>query len=245
MPASSLRLEDGDVRSWHAHIDVLADPARQARALTWLDAGERVRHDRYHHDLDRRMFLLGRVMARSLVGRALGIGPTDWQWREGLHGRPEIAAPETAVRFNIAHSAGLVVCALATHRDVGIDVEHLARRPLQPAIVRRYCSEAEIADVLAQPHDRWQNRFLTYWTLKEAYLKARGLGIAVPLADVSFTIEADGARVSFLRALAGTDTRWVFHITRPTARHVMAVAVSAAGGSRPTVTVEPFPLALC
>lgn len=244
MSASPLRLEDGDVRSWHAHIDVLADGARAARALTWLDPGERARHDRYHHDDDRRMFLLGRVMARALVGHALGLGPTDWRWREGPHGRPEIAAPETRVRFNLAHSAGLVVCALAAHRDVGIDVEDLARRPLQSTIVRRYCSDAEVADVEARPREQQQDRFLTYWTLKEAYLKARGLGIAVPLADVSFTIDAGGARVGFLRTLEGTDTRWAFHVTQPTARHVMAIAVSTAGGARPIFAVEPFPVPL-
>ncbi len=133
------------------------------------------------------MFGLGREMARSLVGVALGVPPESWIWREGPHGRPEIAAPDADLHFNLSHSAGVVVCALARGRTIGVDVEDLSRRAPDPAIVTRYCSPAEAEDVCAQG-DRWRDRFLTYWTLKEAYLKARGLGIAVHLSDISFTL---------------------------------------------------------
>jgi 4'-phosphopantetheinyl transferase len=240
MPPLPPRLVPGTVKVWHASIADFTNRARIERALAWLEPEERDRHARFRGDDDRRMFLLGRLMARVLVGQHAGVAPDAWQWREGPHGRPEVAAPATPVRFNLAHSAGLVVCALATGRDVGVDVEDLARRPIEPALVRRYCCAAEIADIEARPADARHDRFLVYWTLKEAYLKARGLGISVPLAEICFTVDDDRAQVAFVHSLAGTDTRWAFHLTRPTGRHLVAVATPVVDGAQPRVEVAPF-----
>ncbi len=228
---------------WYAETSMLfPDAAARARAEASLAPADRARHDGYRSEADRTMFLAGRVMARALVGSALGVAPNAWRWREGPHGRPEVDAPETSIRFNLAHSAGLVACAIANGRDVGVDVEYLRRRPVDPQVVRRYCSPDEVRDVEAhQP--AWHDRFLLYWTLKEAYLKARGLGIAVPLSDISFRFDAGVPRVTFLRTLAGTDERWHFHRAQPTPQHLMAVA-APIDGAPPTVTVTPLRTAL-
>ncbi len=226
---------------YYAGTDVLTEqPALATHALALLDPTERTRHDRFRHDVDRHMFLLGRAMARLLVGGALGCAPGAWTWQEGPHGRPEISHPATALRFNLAHSGGLVVCALAFGRDVGVDVEHLDRRASEPGIVSRYCAPAEVEDIRAQGA-LWHGRFLVYWTLKEAYLKARGLGIAVPLAEIAFSLDGKaGARVAFLGSLAGTDERWSFALARPTPGHLVAVATATADGRAPLVTFHPF-----
>jgi 4'-phosphopantetheinyl transferase len=230
------------VQAWHVHIDeVAADTRLVQTCLTRLSPYESDRYARYRLDSDRLMFLVGRAMARVLVARGLGIAPMDWEWREGSHGRPEIGAPRTDLQFNLAHSAGLVVCALASGRNVGVDVEDYQRRPVDRGLVQRYCSPAEVRDIEASG-DEWHDRFLHYWTLKEAYLKARGLGISVPLSDVSFTLDRTGARVEFLDSLSGTDDRWHFQLCQPTERHLMAIAASTSDEVRPTVSVEPLPL---
>lgn len=212
------------IEVWHDTIDRWREGGARARAEAWLTAAERERYARFLHDDDRLMFLVGRVMARALVGQALGCAPTAWRWREGPHGRPEIDEPGVSCRFNVAHSAGLVVCAVADGHDVGVDVEDLARRPVSANFARRYLSPAEVHDVESQPLPAQQARLLTYWTLKEAYLKARGLGVSVPLSDIEFTLTADGARIGFLDSLAGTSTDWHFHLEQPTSRHLLAVA---------------------
>jgi 4'-phosphopantetheinyl transferase len=175
-----------------------------------------------------------------LVGEALGCDPQAWPWREGARGRPEVDVEDTAIRFNLAHSAGLVVCALARKRDVGVDVEDLARHAPHPDMVRRYCSPEEARDVGAQG-DAWQERFLTYWTLKEAYLKARGLGIAVQLSEMTFTVRGDQAAIAFAGRLAGADDRWTFRLSRPTSRHIVAVAAATSDGVVPEIHVRPLP----
>jgi 4'-phosphopantetheinyl transferase len=240
MPESPSCADRDEVRAWHAHIDhALGDPAAVAHARQSLTDVEQARFERYHGDADRRMFLLGRVMSRGLVGRALNVGAGGWEWREGPHGRPEIAQPTTPVRFNLAHSAGLVVCAIASGRDVGVDVEDLQRPAIDPAMVNRYCAPAEAADIEAQG-DRWRDRFLVYWTLKEAYLKARGLGISVPLRDICFVLQPPPVRVTFLGSLAGTPSAWTFHLSQPTDRHLVAIAASAEDGVEPRVLISSY-----
>ena len=86
----------------------------------------------------------------------------------------------------------------------------------------------------------WRDRFLTYWTLKEAYLKARGLGISVPLREISFVLQPDGAQITFLGSLAGTPTDWTFQLERPTGRHLVAIAVASAAGVSPSIAIEPY-----
>jgi 4'-phosphopantetheinyl transferase len=216
-----------------------ADAVRIAQSVSWMTHEERARYGRFRHDGDRLMFALGRLMARTLVGRALGVDPESWSWREGPHGRPEVNRPGTDLHFNLSHSAGLVMCAIARGRAVGADVEDLTRRAPDWALVERYCSPAE-ADEIRAHGDRWRDRFLAYWTLKEAYLKARGLGISVALADISFTAGADDPRIGFAGSLAGTDDRWAFHLWQPGARHLAAVAADTADGVQPAFTVRTF-----
>src|SRR5262245_50078325 len=117
-----------DVRVWHADVaDAWREGDRVARAMSWLAPHERERYARYRFSIDRDMFLLGRVMARLLVGRALGVEPLAWTWRDGPRGRPEIADPPARAHFNLAHSTGVVVCAVAADRPVGVDVEDRGR----------------------------------------------------------------------------------------------------------------------
>lgn len=232
------------VRASYANVgDVLADARAIDRALEWLSTSERARYARYRHDVDRQMFLLGRLMARTLVGRALGVDPTAWVWREGARGRPEIGATSSSIGFNLAHSAGLVVCAVSERGPVGVDVEHRHRRPIDARLIRRYCAPAEVADIESREPARQQDSFLRYWTLKEAYLKARGLGIAVHLADISFSLRPEIC-VAFRDSLAGTDTGWAFHLADLDGSHFVAVAAPVAGAPSPTFSVEPFDAAL-
>jgi 4'-phosphopantetheinyl transferase len=229
--------------AWHAHIERAWPSAEShARGLAWLTPRERERYGRFRHDADREMFLLGRAMARTLVGRALGRPPDDWPWREGPRGRPEIDLPDAALSFNVAHSGGTVVCAVAREAEVGIDIEDRTRARLDRDLVARYCSPAEAADVASQPNDAWRDRFLKYWTLKEAYLKARGLGIAVHLSDLSFNLADPGhVTVEFLHSLAGADPAWAFDLRDLGTDHFVALAASTPKGVRPVFSLEPLP----
>lgn len=234
-------VESGVVHVWHARTDDLCrlDVEQRACALARLDASERARYDRYRRDLDRHMFLLGRVMARAVVADALQVPPDAWRWREGDRGRPEIDAAACAVSFNLAHSDGSVVCALSRTGPVGVDIENRTRTPLERALVVRCCHVDEAADVDARGDD-WRDRFLQYWTLKESYLKAVGLGISVHLPDVRFRL-GPPVQPAFVGSLSGADAGWTFDLTTIDPAHFVAVAVSPADGGRPHFSYQPFP----
>lgn len=234
MTAAASCPDPGEVHVWCARTDgIWRSEAQHARALAWLQPAERQRHDRYRRDADREMFLLGRVMARTLVGHALGLPAAEWPWRDGLRGRPEIDLADCQVSFNLAHSGGLVACALANGRAVGVDVEDRERPPVDRALVSRCCAPEEQADVFGHGEPGWQDRFLAYWTLKEAYLKARGLGISVELTDVRFSIAGDDIRLTLGPSLTGADTDWAFALTNVDDRHYVAAATPTAGSPAP------------
>lgn len=233
-------LTSDEVRVWHAGIDVL--PEERAPTIeAWLTPGERDRYARYRSDADRSMFLLGRILARTLVARTTGLAPDAWRWHEGPRGRPEMADVPSPVRFNIAHSGGMVVCAVAATREVGVDVEDRHRHAAAPALIERCCSTAEIAHLNELRAPDRQARFFDYWTLKEAYLKARGLGVSVRLADISFHVSPPAPSVTFSGSLATWSAAWEFRLMDLTDRHVMAVAVEAAPAPSRFV-IRPMPL---
>lgn len=242
MAAASSGADTRDVRVWHAHVDVLRRaPGAEERARTWLTPAEQARYGRYRRDLDRDMFLLGRVMARAIVGDALGVVPTAWPWREGAHGRPEIDLTDCRMAFNIAHSGGLVACAFTWSGEVGVDIEDRNRASIDHDLVGRCCSTSEAADVNARG-EGWRDRFLMYWTLKESYLKARGLGISVHLADLSFSLHSDEVQLERRGAL-DADDQWAFELITLHADHYLAVAAPVSADVRPRFRFEPFPLA--
>ena len=229
------------VSVWHARTaDAFTSDDRRQRARAWLTPADDARHGRYRHQADRDMFLLGRVMARALVGQALGVDPGSWRWHEGPRGRPEADAD---VSFNIAHSAGMVVCAVSRNGHVGVDVEHRHRPPVDARMIRRYCAPREAEDIERRGPGEWPDQFLKYWTLKEAYLKARGLGIAVHLADLCFTIAPDAIRLDRLNAL-NDDADWAVALDAPGGSHFVAAAAPVVSGVRPSFRMAPFPPAL-
>src|SRR6478609_3048649 len=101
------------------------DAATWTRLRSWLQPEETARAENYKDMEARAAFLIGRGMARTMLAEVTGVAPGDWRFTEGPHGRPEIASPGTPYRFNLAHSHGVIACAVAKNRDIGVDVEFL------------------------------------------------------------------------------------------------------------------------
>ena len=239
MPLAPSRLPPGEVHvsCFDAEAGGLDAPT-WSRLLGWLQPDERARFDRYRDLEARASFLIGRGIARRVLADATGVPPAEWRFVEGARGRPEIAVPETDLRFNLAHSGGLVACVIGVRRDVGVDVEHLDRPALSHDVAARSCAPDELADINSEPEHARQRRFLAYWTLKEAYLKARGLGISVPMAEVAFSLDAAEPRLDLRGSMADAGARWIFRMAQPTSRHLVAVAADCRDSTTPVVTFQ-------
>jgi 4'-phosphopantetheinyl transferase len=217
------------------------------RAAAWLDDEERARMERYRDAADRSRYLFAHALVRATLSRyAPETAPPAWRFRLGAHGRPEIAAGAGTppLRFNLSHTEGLVACAVALGRDVGVDVEHTATPRFDVdaclEIAASNFAPSEIAALAALPREARRERFFAIWTLKEAYIKARGLGLALPLARFAFDLPPSAAseiRVRFAPEIGDDAAGW--HLARmgPTPAHALALAARRARGERLEVRV--------
>jgi len=212
------------VELWWASIGDRAPPAADLIAL--LDDGERQRADRFRVAGARRRFLGGRVMLRCLLGRSLGVSPRTLTLIAGPRGKPTVAAGDAAVHFNLSHSAEIAVVAMAPS-EVGVDVEALRPVPRAERLAARFFAESERRRLLELPTDRRDRSFLRIWTCKEAYLKAIGTGIGVPLSRV----EVDPERPALIAAPGDPDaaTRWTLLRAELPVPAICAVAIRGGG----------------
>lgn len=206
-----------------------------------LSESERARAARFHHLSDRWEFVLGRVMARHLLSNRCGTAPADFRFIENDHGRPEIAYPslDRPLRFNLSHSGGLVACVIGEGGQIGVDVERLDRPPVDPRVIRRYCSDDEQTALASMPDTLRHERFLELWTLKEAYVKARGTGLTLPLRKVSFAVGVEGPGDVSFNGL-DEEARWMFAHTRLEPKHLLAVAAERDPDAEASLRLRPF-----
>lgn len=239
------------------HVDLWLLPAEDRRLLEALPRLERAllphelpRHRRIVVERARREYALTRVLVRRVLSRYAAVAVDRWRFGDNEHGRPHIEGPREArpLDFNLSHTAGLIACLVGRERILGVDVEAADRVRRVLDIAERFFSPSEAAALRALPVEDQLDRFLTYWTLKEAYIKARGKGLAIPLDHFSFHLDAGGAvRISFEPALEDDPHRWSFTRMRPSERHQLAVALwlDHAGELPPTIrTRDALPLML-
>ena len=223
------------------HIDLVdaGDPeawAQREAYLALMSADERERMARLVFDRDRRSFLLTRALVRTMLSRYAAVPPAGWTFIANVHGRPEILDRPRGVpdlRFNLSHTDGLIACAVTIGREVGVDVEHIQRR-LTHDVAGRFFAPREVRDLKALPESEQPRAFFDYWTLKEAYIKARGFGLALPLADFAFTLAPPSPpRIAFEPSLDDDPETWQFAQDWPTPHHRLALAVRREGADLP------------
>jgi 4'-phosphopantetheinyl transferase len=164
-----------------------------------LSSEERMRAARFRSAQHAERFVVAHARLRQVLAVELGQAPGSIEFAVGPHGKPELAgASKPGLYFNLSHSAGLGLVGWSWQRDIGVDVEVWRPTRDQAALVRRYFSPAEIAAWGSLPRGRRQEAFFNLWTRKEAYVKALGRGLALPLDsfDVNFQ---NGAGAGLLR----------------------------------------------
>ncbi|MCM2416779.1 4'-phosphopantetheinyl transferase superfamily protein [Streptomyces sp. RKAG293] len=206
-----------------------AEPAPRGTVAgrEWLSRDERNRLDALLLESDRALFVTARVLLRTALSRCVpGVGPAEWAFRTGSHGRPEVLSPRTAprLRFNISHTRGLAACLVCPEIDCGLDVECLDRSFDPVRLARSMLSAAEADDVAAAPGGYvTTERFIRYWTLKEAYSKGRGLGLSLPTGSYSFRLGPPGP--ARLHASDDDGADWQFGQWLHGPGHMVAVAM--------------------
>jgi 4'-phosphopantetheinyl transferase len=222
---SSLLLQSVDppvsgVQIWTAHLEALSS-AELGELSASLDAGERARAARFHFEHDRRHYVASRGLLRRLLSAVLDKPAAALVFEHGAHGKPAISPAllrGRALRFNLSHSAGWAMFAVAWDCEVGIDLESIARLKRDvdglTGLAARVLSARELTIWQTLPETAREAAFLRAWTRKEAYAKATGRGLFEELirTDVALDAAAPKSSLTLRSSQEGETTRdWVLH----------------------------------
>jgi 4'-phosphopantetheinyl transferase len=233
-------LHPHEVHLWYAFVDRVTDAALLTRYQSVLSAQETSRHRRFLFEKDRRQFLISHTLLRTALSQYVDVPPAAWVFATNDHGKPQIAAPAgLPLCFNLSHTRGLAVVAVTRDRAVGVDAENLERADPGLDLAKRFFAAAEVEQLCCLEANQRKAAFFDFWTLKEAYIKARGLGLALPLDGFVFHLDDAGPpRITFTDKITDDSARWQFVQLRPASNFKIAVAVARSGDSDLTVVAR-------
>lgn len=220
-----------EVHVWLTRPDDVTDPGLLQAYRSLLSADERARYERFHFDRDRHHYLVSHALLRKALSAYVDVGPSAWRFSRNQHGRPEISGPGITpdLRFNLSHTTGLVACVVALELACGIDVERLSQRGNPMAIAEKMFADSEQQALKRLDGQPFLDRFFSFWTLREAYCKALGVGIANSKRNYCFAEQGNGQwAIRFDAASDEENQHWQFVLGKPTTEHLLAVAVRAA-----------------
>jgi 4'-phosphopantetheinyl transferase len=234
----SLSPGEGVIDLRHGRVD-----GASPRLLAFLSAEEQAKADRFAFAHDRDSYVAAHALTRATLSEFFPRAPQDWTFAKGDHGKPRVDAGDESTRlsFNLSHTRGHVALAVAIDRDVGVDVERIAPDRADEAVARHLFAPAEFEAFRGAPEGERGECFFDFWTLKEAYIKAVGLGVALPLRDFAFTREP--LRISFAAGLDDIPSRWLFRRFRPAPGIAMALAARRGQGAEPVVKLREVEIA--
>lgn len=235
-------LNTNQIHLWFAdHADFEVDEL-QVSCKEWLTEVELARYRRFQSERRRKEFLLGKMLVRTVLSEYGSLSPGQWQFAENEYGRPSVAAglASPGIHFNLSHSGERLVLAVSRLPEIGVDIEASSRARRVERIAGRYFSEAEVRALLQLHKEGQLTRFYELWTLKESYIKARGMGLALPLQKFGFEFAGDDA-IAFhaARELEDEPGRWRFWQLVPDGDYKLALALKP-GADTDVIQIDSF-----
>ncbi len=180
---------EGEVHVWR--ISLLPDRTWFSAFESELSEYERARGGRFHYRSDAEKYIVAHGALRMILGAYAGVRPRELVFSRSAFGKPSLIHGEGAhagLRFNMADSGEVALVAVSNGREVGVDIERMkAGGDLSGAALRCFC-ESEMEAYRAAPTERRGDVFYTFWSRKEAYIKARGEGMSMVLRDIDVSV---------------------------------------------------------
>jgi 4'-phosphopantetheinyl transferase len=215
-----------EIHLWSWPLDLPASRIEALRRALSEEEGRRA--DRFRTGQLRNRFVAGRGTLRSVLARYLGLQPRQLQLTYEPLGKPVLATAVGPGRlhFNISHSHGLALLAVADGREVGVDLEQIRPMPNAARLVERFFSPQENRQWRRLPPEAQPTAFFQAWTRKEAWLKAIGSGLSFPLSQFCVSLlPGEQARVLSIRGDTAEAAQWWLDSCEPSPGYVAAVAV--------------------
>ncbi len=229
IPPLNLKLKPDEVHIWRASLKVANSTVESLLATLCVE--EQQRAERFHFQKDRNHFIVAHGLLRLILSRYLDRKPHDLNFYYNQYGKPALVSASSEIHFNLSHSHELALIAVTQNRDVGIDLEYIRSDFPCEQIAQSYFSPRERAVLNQIPAALKTEVFFTCWTRKEAYVKATGKGLSLPLDqfDVSL-IPGEPAKLLHTQWDTQEAGRWLLQELVPGSGYVATLAVAVGGG---------------
>jgi len=229
-PPAKLDLGESEVHVWRASLE--AGPEHYQRLEHVLSTEERAQAARFHFQRDRNHYIAGRGLLRRILAGYLGLDPAQLKFSVNAFGKPALSAwpGQPSLQFNLSHSHGLALFGVARHLQNGIDIEFIRPDFATEDIAKRFFSPREVATLLQLPAEARTEAFFNCWTRKEAFIKARGEGLSIPLNSFDVAL-APGDAPALLHSAHDPEapSRWSIQALHPGPGYAGALAVEGKG----------------
>jgi 4'-phosphopantetheinyl transferase len=236
------QIDSSEVHLWCAFFNEIRDEALLDQYHGLLSPDERQRQSRFVFARDRHRYLVTRALVRTVLSRYADVAPAEWTFTENAYGRPEIANDRSQAReisFNLSHTSSLIVLGVAHRRALGVDTENARTRHAPVEIADRFFAPEEVATLHVLPEEHRQRRFFEYWTLKESYIKARAMGLSIPLDKFSFRFVNDRQfAISIDRDQDDSPSRWRLWQFSIAGEYLTAVCAEQTGSEVPRLVLK-------
>ncbi len=216
-------IQRGEVHIWR--LSLKASPAPAAALEAELSGDELARADQFYFEQDRIRFIVARSALRRLLGTVLGRPPGSLDFSYGAQGKPFLAEA-AQLQFNLSHSGDWALLAITRCGEIGVDVERIRERLDIRQMAGRFFSKRETEALFALDRALWPQAFFNCWTRKEAFIKAVGGGLTIPLHQFDVTLApGEAARLLDVRGGLGSPDAWILRDLEMPAGYAAAVAV--------------------
>ena len=182
-------IRPNEIHLWHTQDEHITDSPLIHLYHQYLSDEESKQQKRFHFEKHKHQYLITRALVRSVLSLYDdNISPEAWEFKSNAYGKPYISNTNSCLPlcFNLSHTENFIVLAVSLSCDVGIDVEYLPRHGAMEEIAESFFSKAEVIELKKLPKEQQKQRFYDLWTLKEAYIKACGMGLSIPLNHFSY-----------------------------------------------------------
>jgi 4'-phosphopantetheinyl transferase len=223
-----LAIDSHTTHIWLLDFTRITDPALLDRYHPLLSDEESARLQRFAFPRLQHNYLVTRAMMRTCLSLYADVAPEDWQFASQENGKPYLLNSPEPLSFNLSHSGERAVLAITRGRSIGVDIEQISRKRDWLGIAQHYFHSDEVEYLCALPEEEQYAQFFRLWTLKEAYLKARGTGIATGLDKASFHLNGGQIRANFAADLGTCAAEWQFFNYRVAEDYCLSLAIDAA-----------------
>lgn len=219
-------------------------------SLKILSESEKKQAVSFYHKNDQELYVVAHLLLRkALTSLCPLISFSQWSFVKNKYGRPEIS-PELynyynkkhihpKIRFNLSHTRNMAACIIVNDIDCGIDVELTTRMNNTLLLAERYFAKNEVADIYSIPSmENKRLRFFEYWTLKESYIKAKGMGLSLPLEKFSFSMKDNLITIKFDDDLEDIPEEWQFFQMKISKEHILACALQIKTASEYNLVIK-------